>query len=189
MELAGSYRIPAPREKIWAALNDPEILGSCIPGCESIEKVSDTDFTATVRAKVGPVNARFSGKVRLVDLQPPESYRIVGEGSGGVAGFAKGDAKVTLVAETTTATTLSYVVDAQVGGKLVQIGSRLIESTARKMADDFFGKFCEQVGGEPAEAVPVESEPPTEAASAAWPAWLPWAAAVAALAVALAALA
>jgi carbon monoxide dehydrogenase subunit G len=120
------------------ALNDPEVLKLCIPGCEELDKTSDTGFAAKVRAKVGPVSARFAGAVTLSELNPPESYTISGEGKGGAAGFAKGGAKVHL-AEDGGATTLSYEVDAQVGGKLAQIGSRLISGTAKKMADDFFG--------------------------------------------------
>ena len=140
MEMHGERRIPAPREAVWARLNDPETLKECIPGCQSVEKLSDTEFTAKVRAKVGPVSANFSGKVTLTDLDPPSGYTISGEGTGGVAGFAKGGAKVTLEEEGGE-TVLRYGVQAQVGGKLAQIGSRLIDATARKMADQFFSKF------------------------------------------------
>jgi carbon monoxide dehydrogenase subunit G len=160
MQLTGEYRIEAPREQVWQALNDPEVLKLCIPGCEELDKTSDTGFAAKVRAKVGPVSARFAGAVTLSELNPPESYTISGEGKGGAAGFAKGGAKVHL-AEDGGATTLSYEVDAQVGGKLAQIGSRLISGTAKKMADDFFGTFAEVVGG-PAEA--PEEEAPMEQA-------------------------
>lgn len=146
MEMTGEYRIPAPREDVWAALNDPEVLKDCIPGCETLDKVSDTEMTATVTAKVGPVKAKFKGNVVLSDLNPPESYTISGEGSGGVAGFAKGGAEVRL-AEEGSETILSYTAKAQVGGKLAQIGSRLIDSTAKKMADDFFGAFSARLGG------------------------------------------
>jgi uncharacterized protein len=144
MEMHGERRIPAPREEVWARLNDAETLKSSIPGCQEIEKTSDTEFTAKVRAKVGPVSATFQGKVTLSDLNPPNGYTISGEGQGGVAGFAKGGAKVSL--ETADGeTVLRYEVQAQVGGKLAQIGSRLIDATARKMADDFFNRFAEAV--------------------------------------------
>jgi uncharacterized protein len=140
MEMHGELRIPAPRTEVWAKLNDPETLKNCIPGCETIEKVSDTEFTAKVTARVGPVKASFSGKVSLIDLDPPSSYTITGEGTGGVAGFAKGSAKVALD-DAGAETVLRYGVQAQVGGKLAQIGSRLIDATSRKMADEFFSRF------------------------------------------------
>jgi uncharacterized protein len=140
MEMNGERRIPAPREAVWARLNDPETLKDCIPGCQGVEKTSDTEFTAKVRAKVGPVSANFAGKVTLSDLDPPHGYTITGEGTGGVAGFARGGAKVTLDEEDGE-TVLRYGVEAQVGGKLAQVGSRLIDGVARKMADDFFTRF------------------------------------------------
>ena len=140
MEMHGELRIPAPRVEVWEKLNDPEILKACIPGCEQIEKVSDTEFTAKVVARVGPVKASFSGKVTLSDLNPPVGYTIVGEGTGGVAGFAKGSAKVSLD-DAGDETVMRYGVQAQVGGKLAQIGSRLIDATSRKMADEFFNRF------------------------------------------------
>lgn len=146
MEMKGESRIEAPRDRVWQALNDPEVLKASIEGCEELEKVSDTEFTAKVRAKVGPVSARFGGKVTLSDLNPPSGYRIQGEGTGGVAGFAKGGATVALESDG-DATILRYDVQATVGGKLAQIGSRLIESTARKKADDFFAKFKSEVEG------------------------------------------
>lgn len=145
MEMTGEFHIPAPRERVWAGLNDPEILKQAIPGCQSIEKVSDTEFTAKVRTKVGPVSATFGGKVSLSDLDPPKAYVISGEGSGGVAGFAKGSAKVSLDEDGGAATVLHYEVQAHVGGKLAQIGSRLIDATSRKMAADFFSRFAEAV--------------------------------------------
>jgi uncharacterized protein len=140
MEMHGELRIPAPRAEVWEKLNDAETLKSCIPGCETIEKLSDTEFTAKVVARVGPVKASFLGKVTLTDLNPPESYTITGEGTGGVAGFAKGSAKVSLD-DAGAETVLRYGVQAQVGGKLAQIGSRLIDATSRKMADEFFNRF------------------------------------------------
>jgi len=170
MDMTGEVRIPAPRAKVWSALNDPEILKQCIPGCEEIDKSSDTEMTAKVRAKVGPVSARFSGKVLLSDLDPPNGYKISGEGTGGPAGFAKGGATVHLADDGAAATVLSYTVDANVGGKLAQIGSRLIDATARKMAGDFFTKFSEIVGAAapvappetPAEPAPSQPPPPPE---------------------------
>lgn len=146
MDMNGSYRIPASRETVWAALNDPEVLKECIPGCEKLEMTSPTEMSATVTSKIGPVKAKFNGSVTLENINPPESYTIVGEGKGGVAGFAKGSADVSLVEEGAE-TVLTYTARAQVGGKLAQLGSRLIDSTARKMADDFFGKFTDKVGG------------------------------------------
>ena len=152
MQMTGEHRIDAPRAAVWAALNDPEVLKQAIPGCQEIEKVSDTEFTATVKAKVGPVSATFNGAVKLSDLDPPKGYTISGQGKGGAVGFAKGGAKVRLE-EDGAATVLHYEVNAQVGGKLAQIGSRLIDATAKKMADDFFAKFAETVAGPaPAEA-------------------------------------
>ncbi len=145
MEMSGSYRIPVPREKVWAALNDPVVLRKCIPGCEELEKLSDTEMTATVKAKVGPVAATFKGKVTLSDLDPPNGYTITGEGKGGPAGFAKGGADVKL-ADDDGATLLAYTVKAQVGGKLAQVGARLIDATAKQMADQFFATFAEEVG-------------------------------------------
>jgi len=158
MDMTGEYRIAAPREKVWEALNDPEILAQCIPGCEEIVRLSDTDFTARVMTEVGPVKARFTGKLTLSDLDPPTSYKISGEGQGGDAGFAKGAAQVRLE-DDGGATVLRYTVHATVGGKLAQIGARLIDGTARKMADEFFGKFTQVVG--PAEVV---AEAPAAAA-------------------------
>jgi carbon monoxide dehydrogenase subunit G len=147
MDMQGERRIPAPRQVVWERLNDPETLKLCIPGCESVEKVSDTEFTAKVRAKVGPVSARFAGKVTLTDLDPPAGYTISGEGTGGVAGFAKGSAKVALE-EDGADTIMRYGVQAQVGGKLAQIGSRLVDGTARKLADQFFDRFAAAVNPE-----------------------------------------
>jgi len=153
MEMQGERRIPAPRQVVWERLNDPETLKQCIPGCESVDKVSDTEFTAKVRAKVGPVSARFAGKVTLTDLDPPAGYTISGEGTGGVAGFAKGSAKVALE-EDGADTIMRYGVQAQVGGKLAQIGSRLVDGTARKLADQFFDRFAAAVSPESDAASP-----------------------------------
>jgi len=161
MDLTGEYRIPAPREAVWKALNDPDILRQCIPGCEEIQKLSDTEMTAKVTAKVGPVKAGFTGKVTLSDLDPPNGYKISGEGQGGVAGFAKGGADVRL-RDDAGGTILSYSASASVGGKLAQIGSRLIEGAARQMADQFFGKFAEVVGS---AAAPAAAAAPVTAAA------------------------
>lgn len=147
MQMSDSQRIPASKEKVWAALNDPAILKQCIPGCEALEMSSPTEMTATVVFRVGPVKATFGGKVTLSDFDPPNSYRISGEGSGGVAGFAKGGATVRLEADGPDATVLHYDVDAQIGGKLAQLGSRLIDSTAKKLAGQFFASFGAVVGG------------------------------------------
>jgi len=170
MDLTGEYRIPAPREAVWKALNDPETLKQCIPGCEEIVKLSDTEMTAKVTAKVGPVKAGFTGKVTLSDLDPPNGYKISGEGQGGVAGFAKGGADVRLKPdEAGPGTILTYTATASVGGKLAQIGSRLVEGTARQMADQFFGKFAALVGGAaaPAEAAAAPVPAPAPPAPAA----------------------
>jgi hypothetical protein len=148
---------------VWQALNDPEVLRQCIPGCETIEKLSDTAFQATATAKVGPVKAKFKGKVELTDMDPPNGYTISGEGTGGAAGFAKGGAKVALADLGGGRTRLDYDVDATVGGKLAQIGQRLVDGAARKIADDFFTKFALIVGG-PVEAAPAEAAAPSETA-------------------------
>jgi carbon monoxide dehydrogenase subunit G len=147
MDLTGEYRIPAARRDVWDALNDPEILKQCIDGCQELNKDSDTQFSAKVTAKVGPVKAKFSGKVTLSELDPPNGYKISGEGQGGVAGFAKGGAIVKLT-EDGNDTVLTYSANAEVGGKLASVGSRLVEGVAKKQADDFFGKFSELVGGD-----------------------------------------
>jgi carbon monoxide dehydrogenase subunit G len=174
MEMTGEQRIPAPRQRVWEGLNDPEILKQAIPGCQTIERVSDTEFTARVLATVGPVKATFGGKVILSDLDPPQSYTISGEGSGGVAGFAKGGAKVNLDEEGAE-TVLRYAVQAHVGGKLAQIGSRLIDSVARRMADQFFTRFVSAVAPEQSEPAgtgtasvqPVSGEPPADGGASA----------------------
>lgn len=166
MEIKGEYKIAAPREKVFAALNDPAILQACIPGCESLEKTSDTEMKAKVRMRIGPVSAAFSGKVTLSDLDPPNGYRISGEGQGGAAGFAKGGAVVALK-EDGSDTILTYNVDAQVGGKIAQVGARLIDGTAKKLADEFFSKFATMVGGPPAVEPAAAAAAPAAAAEAA----------------------
>ncbi len=168
MEMTGSQLIPAPRAKVWAALNDAEILRQCITGCDTLTKTSDTSFEAAVTVKLGPVKAKFKGKVQLSDIDPPNGYTISGEAQGGVAaGFGKGSAKVGLTDEA-GGTRLNYAVNAQVGGKLAQIGARLIDATAAKMADEFFSSFNAKVASaEPAaaEATPVPA--PADPAAAA----------------------
>jgi carbon monoxide dehydrogenase subunit G len=171
MDMTGEFRLPAPRETVWKALNDPAILKQSIPGCEELVKVSDTELTARVAAKVGPVSARFAGKVTLSDLDPPNGYTISGEGQGGVAGFAKGGAQVRLKDEG-GGTLLTYTVQAQIGGKLAQIGSRLIDATARKMAEEFFTRFAAAVStAAPAPEAAAAAAPtqPTPAPPAAMP--------------------
>jgi carbon monoxide dehydrogenase subunit G len=151
MNMSGERRIAASQTTVWAALNDPRILKECIPGCEALEMQSPTDMTARVKLAIGPVKATFNGTVRLSDLDPPNGYRISGEGSGGVAGYAKGGADVRL-AHDGACTLMRYDVKADVGGKLAQLGGRLIDSTAKKLADQFFEKFTAIVGGESAAA-------------------------------------
>jgi len=162
MKLSDEKRIAAPRDAVWAGLNDPEILKASIPGCDSLEKTSDTGFEAVVRAKVGPVKAKFKGSVELSDLNPPESYRISGEGKGGAAGFAKGGATVTLV-EDGDGTILKYDVDADVGGKLAQIGGRLLEGTTKKLAGEFFDNFEAALTGDKEPASEEVAPPAIEA--------------------------
>ena len=142
MKMDGTERIPAPREAVWEALNDPDVLQKCIPGCQSLEKVDDTHLTATVQVKMGPVKASFDGEVELTNINAPISYTIRGEGKGGVAGHASGGADVSLM-EAGEETELSYDVDAKVGGKIAQLGSRLVDSTAKKLGKQFFGNLRE----------------------------------------------
>ena len=149
MKLTGSYKIPTDKQTVWDALNNPDILQECIPGCEEFKKNSDTSFTATATNKIGPFNASFTGDVELKDLNPPNSYKLVGQGNSPV-GFASGEATVNL-SEEDGQTVLSYDVEANVGGKIAQVGSRLIDMTAKKMADIFFGKFSELVSNDPGD--------------------------------------
>ena len=177
MQLTGEYRIPLPREAVWKALNDPEVLRASIPGCESLEREGENGYAATVTTKVGPVKARFQGAVTLSDLDPPNGYTISGEGKGGAAGFAKGGAKVRLE-EDGAETVLRYEVDANVGGKLAQLGSRLIDGAAKKLSDEFFSRFSEEAiraagPAAAAQAVPAEAvampPPPEEPDAAGYP--------------------
>lgn len=158
MEMSGEYKIPAPREEVWAALNDPDVLRKSIPGAESVVKTADDEFEAVAKAKVGPVSARFKGKVKLTDIDPPNGYTISGEGNGGAAGFAKGSAKVSLTDADGGGTLLSYSVTAQVGGKLAQIGQRFIDSTAARMSEEFFDNFSRLAGG--SKVQPVADQTP-----------------------------
>jgi carbon monoxide dehydrogenase subunit G len=167
MEMTGEYRIAAPRERVWEGLNDPEILRASIPGCETLEKTGDNAFAAKVVAKVGPVKATFGGDVTLSNINPPESYTISGEGKGGAAGFAKGGADVKLADDGEGGTVLTYTAKADVGGKLAQLGSRLIDGTSKKMADEFFSNFREQVA--PASEVTTDAAPVAAAPSSPAP--------------------
>jgi hypothetical protein len=159
MELTESYTLPVPQQRAWEALNDTEILRASIPGCDSIEPDGENAYAVAMSASVGPVKARFKGRMQLTDIDAPNTYTIVFEGQGGAAGFGKGSAHVTLVADGDASTTLSYTASAQVGGKLAQIGSRLVDGAARKIAGEFFKRFTAQVT--------VEAAAPDEAAAVA----------------------
>jgi carbon monoxide dehydrogenase subunit G len=174
MEMTGEQLIPASQQDTWNALNDPEILKACVPGCEAIDPVAPNEFQVAMVARVGPVSAKFKGKLSLSDLDPPNSYSIAFEGQGGAAGFGKGSARVTLATQD-GGTRLGYTVNASVGGKLAQIGSRLVDAAARKIADDFFKAFNDKVASlygaaahEEAHAEPVRADPdmPTISSSA-----------------------
>jgi carbon monoxide dehydrogenase subunit G len=145
MDITGEYRIAAPRDTVWAALNDPEVLTLCIPGCKELTQVSPEEMAAKVALKVGPVSATFAGTVRLEDIRAPEGYTLVGQGNGGMAGFAKGRAVVNLT-EDGPDTILRYEAKAEIGGKIASLGGRLIQATSRKLADEFFGKFANRLG-------------------------------------------
>ena len=160
MEMRGEYRIAAGREAVWAALNEPSVLQACLEGCESFDKISDTDFKAKMTTRVGPIRTKFSCAIQLSDLDPPNSYTLSGLGDGGASGYARGSVKVSL-AESEGATVLSYAVDASLRGKIGQMGARVVDNVARGMADKFFGKLSAMVAGEPASAAP-EPESPTE---------------------------
>jgi carbon monoxide dehydrogenase subunit G len=167
MDMSGERHIAAPRARVWEALNSPDILKASIPGCDSMEKIGETELKASLAVKMGPIAARFTGKVQLVDLDPPNSYRIEGEGQGGVAGFTKGGASVRLV-EADGGTLLTYDVKAQVGGKIAQLGARLIDATAKQMADAFFNNFSAAVmAAEPAATPQGASEAQAPAAAPA----------------------
>jgi carbon monoxide dehydrogenase subunit G len=171
MDMNGEQLIPLPRQRVWEALNDPETLKACIPGCETIERVSDSEYKIAMTAAIGPVKAKFSGKLLLSDLNPPESYSIAFEGSGGAAGFGKGGAKVVLAPEG-DGTRLVYTAHATVGGKLAQIGSRLIDGVAKKMTEDFFAKFNQVVAPPPATAVAGAAGTAASVSKQKIPAWV-----------------
>jgi hypothetical protein len=154
MKMSGSQKLPAPRQEVWEKLNDPAVLQRCIPGCESLERVGEDKLAAVVNVKIGPMNTKFNGEVELKDLNPPESYRIEGSGSGGQAGAASGGADVRL-ADNGDETELSYDVDARVSGKIAQLGNRLIDATARSMAEKFFANFANEI--EQPGAAPVHT--------------------------------
>ncbi len=158
MDMTGERRIPAPRKMVWDALNDPEVLKTCIPGCEKLEATSPEDMLATAAVRIGPIAARFNGKVHLSDIDAPNGYTISGEGQGGVAGFAKGGATVHLTDGDAASTILKYAVQAQVGGKIAQLGARLIDSTSKSLADTFFDNLTKELtlkmGPSPERAFP-----------------------------------
>jgi uncharacterized protein len=166
MEMAGERRIAASPQRVWEALNDPEVLRACIPGCQSLDKEADDRFSAVAEVKIGPIGAKFKGAVALSDMNPPHGYTISGQGSGGVAGSAKGMAKVSLSADG-AGTLLAYNVEAQVGGRMAQLGGPLIDATAKNLAEKFFTKFGEVVGGEVAAAAPAVAAPTAAAVSQA----------------------
>ena len=168
MQMNVTQHVPASQARVWAALNDPDFLKRCIPGCESMHKTSPTEMTANVVVRIGPVKATFDGKVTLSELNPPNGCHIAGEGSGGLSGFAKGGATVELTPDGPNATHLHYVVDAHMSGKLAQLGSLLIHATARKLVGEFFQTFAEDL----AKSAPVETAPP--APSGGWRLWLTW---------------
>ena len=167
MEMTGEQLIPAAQAEVWRGLNDPDMLKSCISGCESIERLSDTEYTVVTTAAIGPVKAKFRGKLQLADLAPPNSYTLYFDGQGGAAGFGKGSAQVALATEG-SGTRLSYAVKAQVGGKLAQIGSRLIDGVAKKLADDFFSAFNQKIALPPATAAEPAAETPARASPLWW---------------------
>jgi carbon monoxide dehydrogenase subunit G len=164
MNMTGERFIAAPRADVWAGLNDPEVLKACIPGCESLEKISDTQMKAVAGIKLGPVSAKFQGQVTLSDLDPPNGYKISGEGKGGPAGFAKGGAEVRLL-DQDVGTLLTYTVEAQVGGRIAQVGARLIDATAKSMAEQFFKKFAAVVEKPQPVAEPVRDGAPPASGS------------------------
>jgi hypothetical protein len=164
MEMTGERRIPAPRQQVWDALNDPEVLRASIPGCESVEREGEDQFKARVSVKIGPMSAKFAGKVKLQNINAPAGYTISGEGSGGAMGFAKGGADVALAETGPAETLLNYNVKAQVGGKIAQLGARLVDSTAKQMADQFFDRFTAHFPPPETEASPQpEAATPVDA--------------------------
>jgi carbon monoxide dehydrogenase subunit G len=164
MEMTGEQRIAASRQRVWEALNDPEVLRACIPGCQSLEREGENGFIAVAEVKIGPIGARFKGNVTLNDLDPPNGYTIEGSGNGGVAGNAKGAAKVRL-SDDGDGTLVSYEVDAQVGGRMAQLGGPIIDATAKQLAGKFFSRFGEVVTGGLAPAAPATAAAPASAAA------------------------
>ena len=180
MELTNTRIVPAPPSAVWAALNDPAILKECLPGCESLERAGDNAFQAVMATRVGPVSARFTGRVTMSDIDPPNAYTLHFEGQGGAAGFARGEARITLAPEGSQQTSLHYAAKAQVGGKLAQIGSRLVDGAAAKMTDDFFTRFVERVGAPAGDAAAAAaSVPATALAPPGGSAWIRYAAIIA----------
>lgn len=174
MDMSGERRIPAPRQRVWEALNDPEMLRAAIPGCESVTRTAEDAFEAKVSIKIGPMAAKFGGKVKLENVNPPASYTITGEGNGGAMGFAKGGADVALEEVGPEETLLRYTVKAQVGGKMAQLGARLIDSTAKQMSDQFFDRFAAAVAPPPPAEIPAAAEAaPAAPAPAAAPRAIP----------------
>ena len=171
--MSNSRVIPAPPPIVWAALNDPDALKASIPGCESLEKIDESSWKATVVSKIGPVSARFSGNMKIVESDPPNGYTLRFEGQGGAAGFANGEAKVSLMPAENNATTLHYDVKAQVGGKIAQIGSRLVDAAATKLSEEFFGRFCERLAP-PAPALIEETGEIVKVEAGRAPASAPW---------------
>lgn len=179
MELSNTRTVPLPRDVVWNALNDPAVLKDCLPGCESIEPDGEHAWRVVMAARVGPVSARFNGRMSMTDIQEPESYTLQFDGQGGAAGFARGDARVTLKPLAGDQTEMSYVAKAQIGGKLAQIGSRLVDGAAAKMADDFFARFVTRAAGAPAPSVVPADEFATSIAPAGGSPWIRYLAIVA----------
>ena len=183
MELSNTRVVPAPPAKVWAALNDPETLKACLPGCEVFERTTDGEYRVVMAARIGPVSARFNGKMRTSDIDPPNAYTLHFEGQGGAAGFARGEARVALAPEGDAATALTYTAKAQVGGKLAQIGSRLVDGAAAKLTDDFFARFVARLAPVPQPTAAAEpaaetagAVPPTRVAPPGGSAWIRYAA-------------
>ena len=174
VEMTNSRVVPAPPETVWAALTDPDFLKACLPGCETLERVGDDAFRAVMAARVGPVSARFTGTMTMTDVVPPTGYTLKFEGQGGAAGFANGEARVTLAPADGAGTRLAYAVKAQVGGKLAQIGSRLIDGAAAKIADDFFARFSERLTPTPEAAAEAPMVPVAAGRAPDGGRWIRW---------------
>ena len=172
MELSSTRIIAAPRERVWRGLNDPETLKASVPGCESLERMDDDTYRAAVAAKIGPVSAKFTGKLQLLDVDPPNGYRLKFEGQGGGAGFANGEARVALSDAPDNQTALSYSVKATVGGKLAQIGNRLVDSAAKKLADDFFARFAGEMAKAPAAEIATQAPATTPTVASGGARWI-----------------